>query len=37
MIPAVNDALGGVEVTMTEDYTRFDSRFKEGKTVLLEV
>lgn len=36
MIPAVNDALGGVEVTMTEDYTRFDSRFKEGKTVLLE-
>ena len=35
-IPAINDAVGGVEVTMEEDYTRYDRAFKKGKTVRLK-
>jgi len=31
----INDAIGGVEVTMKDDYTYIDPDFKEGETVLL--
>ncbi|MCI8567487.1 MAG: LCP family protein [Lachnospiraceae bacterium] len=36
MIPAINDAIGGVEVTMTEDYTKLDRAFRKGETVRLK-
>lgn len=35
-IPEINDALGGVNITMKEDYTQIDSSFSEGSTVHLE-
>lgn len=35
-IPAINDAIGGVEVTMEENYTRYDRAFQKGKTVRLK-
>lgn len=35
-IPAVNDAVGGVEVTVLEDLTQKDKSLKEGETVHLE-
>lgn len=35
-IPAVNDAVGGVEVTVLEDLTKKDKSLKEGETVHLE-
>lgn len=34
-IPEINDALGGVDVTMKEDYSRIDDSFTEGSTVHL--
>lgn len=35
-IPEINDALGGVDVTMKEDYSQIDASFTEGSTVHLE-
>lgn len=35
-IAVINDAVGGVTVTMDEDYTLFDSEFVKGATVCLE-
>ncbi len=35
-IPEINDALGGVDVTMRQDYSRIDASFTEGSTVHLE-
>lgn len=35
-IADINDALGGVDVTMEEDYTWIDPSFKKGSTVHLE-
>lgn len=35
-IPEINDALGGVEVTCSYDYTDIDSAYTEGSTVQLE-
>lgn len=34
-IPVVNDAVGGVELTMDEDYTLYNPAFEKGKTVHL--
>lgn len=35
-IATINNAVGGVEVTMREDYTDIDPDFKEGATIRLE-
>lgn len=35
-IPILNDAVGGVEITVPEDYTWIDPSFKKGETVLLD-
>ena len=35
-IPILNDAVGGVELTVPEDYTWIDPSFKKGETVLLD-
>lgn len=35
-IAEINDALGGVDVTMDQDYTSIDPAFKQGATVHLE-
>ena len=35
-IPVLNDAVGGVEITVPEDYTWIDPSFKKGETVLLD-
>ncbi|MCD8145603.1 MAG: LCP family protein [Oscillospiraceae bacterium] len=35
-ISEINDAMGGVDVTMSEDYTYIDESFTEGTTVHLE-
>lgn len=35
-IPQINDALGGVDVLMKQDYTMIDPSFTEGNTVHLE-
>lgn len=32
----LNDAIGGVDITMDEDYTMYNSAFKKGETVHLE-
>jgi len=34
-VPTVNDAVGGVEVTLYDDFTAFDPAMKEGETLLL--
>ncbi len=34
-IPIVNDAIGGVTLTIPENYTRIDPAFKKGKTLTL--
>ncbi len=34
-VPTVNDAVGGVEITLYDDFTAFDSTMKEGETLLL--
>lgn len=35
-VAKLNDALGGIEVTLTEDLTKVNSKWKEGETVLLK-
>ena len=35
-IATINDAVGGVEVVLSEDYTDIDPDFKEGTTIRLE-
>lgn len=35
-LPIINDAVGGVDITMTEDFTWLNPAFKEGETVHLE-
>lgn len=35
-ISELNDALGGVEVTMAEDYTSINKKWKAGETILLK-
>lgn len=35
-IATINDAVGGVELTMSEDYTDIDPDFEEGATIRLE-
>ena len=35
-IATINDAVGGVELTISEDYTDIDPDFKEGATIRLE-
>ena len=34
-IPVINDGIGGVNVTMTEDYTYIDKAYKKGATVVM--
>lgn len=35
-ISAINDAVGGVEVMLAEDYTAFNPKFKDGATIRLQ-
>ena len=35
-VAEINDALGGVEITLSEDYTQIDSSLTAGSTILLE-
>ncbi|SER47182.1 LCP family protein [Lachnobacterium bovis] len=34
-IPIINDGMGGVNVTMSEDYTYIDSAYKKGATIVM--